>query len=134
MLLKALFFVSAVPALLRAAFRVVACRRLPFDEAAARLRTVPPFAWGWMRQPELLAASVDRVLVLLPPWTYGRCLRRSLLLLDLWSRCGLDPRLHLGFGRERSDPRRGHAWLSARDGRGRDLLTPSHGFPEAFTL
>jgi hypothetical protein len=42
-------------------------------------------------------------------------MKRSLLLLDLWSRCGLRPRLHLGLRGGGYPGRRGHAWLT-RDG------------------
>ena len=133
--LKAAFFAVALPAILRAAVRVVHLGRLPLNDTASNLRHVPLFRVSWLRRrPDLLAASVERLLHVLPPWSYGRCLNRSLLLLDLWSRCGLAPRLHLSFRGDASRTR-GHAWLSARDEHsGREFVTPSHGYPEAFTL
>jgi len=74
----------------------------------------------WLARPEELAYAVERVLPLLPPRRYGPCLRRSLVLLDLWKRCGLEPSLHLGFNLSSPD-RRGHAWLTAETADGRRL-------------
>jgi hypothetical protein len=50
------------------------------------------------------------LLPVLPPCGAGRCLKRSLLLLDLWSRAGLAPSLHLGV-RGDGKTRGGHAWV-----------------------
>ena len=58
--------------------------------------------------PVFLAALVERLLAYLPPWGLGRCVKRSLLLLHLWSQCGFEARLHIGL-RNRS----GHAWVTA---------------------
>ncbi len=41
-------------------------------------------------------------------------MKRSLFLLDLWSRAGLAPSLHIGLRRSDSD-RGGHAWITTRE-------------------
>ena len=147
---KAAFFLLALPAVARAAARLAWLeRRLPLEELVAQLRATRPFAIAALARPEWLLATVDRLLVLLPPWRYGRCLKRSLLLLDLWSRCGLRPRLHLGVRRDGEQRRHeGHAWVTV-DGAvvsaraegapttAIDVLAPatsSQGYPEAFVL
>lgn len=140
-LARAGFFVLALPAVVRASLRVAWLqRRLPLDELAARLRSTPRFALPRLAHPEWLLASLDRLLPLLPPRGYGRCLKRSLLLLDLWSRCGLRPRLHLAAPRARAGgEREGHAWVTVEPGfaaapRPAALGTSSEGYPEAFVF
>ena len=133
-LARAGFFVLALPAVVRAASRAAWLeRRLPLDELVARLRATPPFALPLLARPAWLLASLDRLLPLLPPWRYGRCLKRSLLLLDLWSRCGLRPRLHLGapLARE-AGGHEGHAWVTVEPPA--PLATSSEGYPEAFVF
>jgi hypothetical protein len=95
-------------------------------------------------RPEWLLATVEALVFLLPPWRYGRCLKRSLLLLDLWSRCGLSPRLHLGVRRDGERGRhQGHAWVTVASpplhvpAIAMKVLAPatsSQGYPEAFVL
>jgi len=140
-LARAGFFLLALPAVMRASLRVAWLqRRLPLDELAARLRSTPRFALSLLANPEWLLATLDRVLPLLPPRRYGRCLKRSLLLLDLWSRCGLPPRLHLAAPIARAaGPREGHAWVTVESGvevvaTALALGTSSEGYPEAFVL
>jgi hypothetical protein len=41
--------------------------------------------------------------------------KRSLFLLDLWSRAGLAPSFHLGL-RGAAGDRGGHAWITTREG------------------
>ena len=147
---KAVFFLLALPAVARAAARLAWLeRRLPLEELVTRLRAARSFRISTLARPEWLLATVDRLLFLLPPWRYGRCLKRSLLLLDLWSRCGLRPRLHLGVRRDGEQGRhQGHAWVTV-DGCvvsapskeapaiTMDVLAPatsSQGYPEAFVL
>ena len=72
---------------------------------------------------------VNRLLRVLPPRGLRPCFKRSLLLLDLWSRCGLEPRLHLGL-RRREDRREGHAWITVADRP--DLSAGKGGYTEAF--
>lgn len=88
-------------------------RRIGFEALLASLRDSGqrPLP-GWLARPEALAGAVERWLEVAPPRRYGRCLRRALLLLGLWSRCGLRPKLHIGFRADRPD-RRGHAWVTA---------------------
>jgi hypothetical protein len=134
---RALFLVAALPALGRASARAAYWeRRLTLEQLAERLRTVAPFRTPWLRRrPEWLLASVERLLPLLPPRRYGACLRRSLLLLDLWSRCGLEVRLHLGVRRAGESAREAHAWVTTEAPRGgREVATSSLGYPEAFQL
>lgn len=140
-LARAGFFALALPAVMRASVRTAWLQsRLPLDELAVRLRSAPRFALPLLARPDWLLASLDRLLPLLPPRGYGRCLKRSLLLLDLWSRCGLRPRLHLAAPVARAAGRReGHAWVtvepaSAAAAPALALGTSSEGFPEAFVL
>jgi hypothetical protein len=134
---KLLFFVAALPAIVRAAGRATWHeRRLPLDELVARLRAVTPWKAGRrLADPHWLLASLDRLLPLLPPWRYGRCLRRSLLLLDLWSRCGLSTSLHLGVRGADEGRYEGHAWVTATWPGGEvGPATSAQGYPEAFEL
>ena len=115
MVRHALFLLAILPALLAAAVRLARReRRLPFDalveelRAAGRARPLPAL----LARPELLAGAVERLLPWLPPRGHGPCLKRALLLLELWSRCGLEVRLHLGF-RAGSGAVEAHAWLTA---------------------
>jgi len=64
--------------------------------------------------PILSLAALERLLPLLPPYGAGRCVKRSLLLLDLWSRAGVAPSLHLGL-RGTANDRIGHAWITTRE-------------------
>lgn len=136
----------ALPAVVRAACRCAWLeRRLPLEELVTRLRTVPSFTLGALSRPRWLLATLDLVLPALPPRRYGRCLKRSLLLLDLWARCGLRPRLHLGVRREREEgPHQAHAWVTVDETAIEDApaiadgalppSTSSQGYPEAFLL
>jgi hypothetical protein len=141
-LARAGFFALALPAVMRASVRVAWLqRRLPLDALATRLRSTPRFALAVLAHPEWLLASLDRLLPLLPPRGYGRCLKRSLLLLDLWSRCGLRPRLHLAAPAARAGgTREGHAWVTVDRGSTAApaalvaLGTSSEGYTEAFVF
>ncbi len=111
---RSFFALRALPALLEAAVTVRrATAATPIHQLPALLRAagrpLPPA----LRRPDELAALADRLAPLLPPRRLGPCLRKALILLVLWSRCGLSPRLHLGArkrGQERPDF---HAWVSA---------------------
>jgi len=59
----------------------------------------------------LAEGVLERLLPVLPPWGAGRCVKRSLIQLDLWSRAGRTPRLHLGLI-EAGERREGHAWVT----------------------
>lgn len=137
---RTLFFLLALPLVVRASLRCVWWeRRLPLDALVARLRAVPAPAPQALRNPPWLLASLDRVLSVLPPWRYGRCLKRSLLLLDLWSRCGLRPRLHLGVRREGESRYEAHAWITVEASADapasqRGLATATLGYREAFVF
>ena len=100
-------------AVLRAAARVLALERdLPLPELVARLRrTRPDFLAGI--DPRLVLGVAEALLPFLPPYGAGRCVKRSLLLLDLWSRAGLAPSFHLGI---RAATRSGHAWITTSAG------------------
>ena len=82
---------------------------LPLDRAVARLGTVQILPAA-LRDPEALEDLVNRMLPFLPPRRMRPCLKRALLLMDLLSRCGLDPRFHLGVTVE-GDRRSAHAWV-----------------------
>jgi hypothetical protein len=116
---------------LRASFRLARWeRRLPLDELVARLRRGRAFD-GLLRDPDLLARAVESALRWLPPLHMGACLKRSLLLVHLWSRCGLEPVFHLGKGRAQSDEPRGHAWVTVP---GREQGPGPTGFAEILSL
>jgi hypothetical protein len=103
-------------------------RRLPLDEACNALaegRRLP----RPLRDPEGYSRVVNRLLGWLPPYDLGPCIKRSLLLLDLLSRCGLEPRFHLGV-RNKGERREGHAWVTV-DGRP-DLSVGEMDYTEAF--
>ena len=124
--------VRAVAAAYRAGWRVRRGDRLPFDRLVEELRKGKPFK-GPLADPDLHLRVVVRLLPLLPPWPMGRCMKRSLLLLDLWSRCGLAPCLHLGVA-PLGEGLLGHAWLTAEAG-GRTLQAgSSEGQREAFAF
>lgn len=114
---KCAFFLLAAPAVLRAWWR---SRRLAsdrLDALAIDLRRVPNFRWRYLADPQRLAACADRWLRWLARRraAKGVCLDRSLMLLDLWSRCGLRPDLRLGaVGAE--ERRHFHAWVTAPGG------------------
>lgn len=132
-LAKALFVVLATPAVLRAARRAATTlTTMPLDQAATALAAAPRWSWRVLDHPRWLAGTVDVWLRFLPPRGYGPCLRRSLTLLDLWGRCGLAPRLHLGMARVGGD-RDFHAWVEAdgistgREGRWMEIWTSHSG-------
>lgn len=118
-----------LPAVAAAALRAGRLyRRRPFDQACRELASAPPLPPA-LRDPKTCLRLVNRLLPLLPPRGLRPCLKRSLLLLDLWSRCGLAPRLHLGVNTT-GEGRDGHAWVSA-PGRP-ELSAPEPGYTEVF--
>ena len=124
--------VGAVAAAYRAGWRVHRGSRLPFDRLVEELRKGRPFEHA-LADPDLHLRVVCRLLPLLPPRPMGRCMKRSLLLLDLWSRCGLEPCLHLGVA-PLGEGLLGHAWLTA-EADGRVLRAgSSQGQREAFSF
>jgi len=131
---RPLTYLLATVAALAAAFRVARSQRQGgFDETVERLRQGRPFA-GRLSDPIVHLRVVGRLLPLLPPRRMGSCLKRSLILLHLWSRCGLEPRLHLGFRKDVGDAWQGHAWLTA-DRAGAPLAAGfADGHAEAFVF
>ncbi len=110
---KAAFFVAALPAVVRAALRLhLLNRRCGLRELADRLRAVEPWGASYLANPRYLDASVSRLVRLLPPRRFGPCIKRSFLLLDLWSRCGLEPRIHIGTRKKSDGERHFHAWVT----------------------
>ncbi len=118
-----------LPAVVAASFRAQHLyRSLPMDQACRTLVEVRPLPLA-LRDPAGCLRLVNRLLQVLPPRGLRPCLKRSLLLLDLWSRCGLAPRFHLGVRRS-ADRREGHAWVTVA---GRpDLFAGEPGYTEAF--
>ena len=109
---RALGMLRVLPLVVRSARRVSSLERTrDVRELSERLRGGELLA-ARDRDPQLLAAATDRLCPVLPPWGMGRCLKRSLILLDLWSRCGLHPALHLGIRPRKGGRWEGHAWLS----------------------
>jgi hypothetical protein len=124
--------VRAVAAAYRAGWRVRRGARLPFDRLIEELRKGKPFT-GALADPDLHLRVVSRLAPVLPPWPMGGCMKRSLLLLNLWSRCGLEPSLHLGVA-PLGEGLLGHAWLTAEVD-GRTLRAgSSQGQREAFAF
>ncbi len=115
------------------AWRMARLYRRGLDTTLAALRTAPPFG-ATLADPVAHLRVVARVLPLLPPFGLGRCLKRSLVLLALWSRCGLAVRLHLGFRPTAQGPWEGHAWLSCTGFDPPASLTSSNGHEELFVL
>jgi hypothetical protein len=105
-------------------------RRLPLDELVARLRMGPVFA-GPFNDPDLLAETAESALRWLSHLRMGTCLKRSLLLVHLWSRCGLEPVFHLGTERAGAGELRGHAWVTVP---GREQGPPGTRFAEILSL
>ena len=118
-----------LPAVIRASIRTWwLYRELPLDQALKALaagQPLPPL----LRDPDGYDRLVNRLMHWLPPHNLGPCIKRSLLLLDLWSRCGLEPRFHLGV-RTKDEQRQGHAWITV-DGRP-DLSVGEMDYTEAF--
>lgn len=95
---------------LRAALRVLWHEpRNDLPALVARLKNAPPSRGSF--DVTLADGVVERLLPLLPPWGAGRCVKRSLLQLDLWSRAGRRPHLHLGL-LELGRGRAGHVWVT----------------------
>lgn len=107
--------------------------REPFDRTLAALRALPRFR-GALADPTSHLRVVNRLLPLLPPRRMGRCLKRSLLLLALWSRCGLEVALHLGFRPASDGPWEGHAWITCDEYPVPASLRSNQGHREAFVL
>ena len=104
------------------------CRRLPLDQLVERIRQVSALPEG-LRRPEFFQALVNRWYRWLPARCFRPCLKRSYLLLDLWSRCGLEPKFHLGV-RTIDGTRDGHAWLTVMGFDGAEGL--GDGYEETF--
>ena len=104
------------------------CRRLPLDQLVVRIRQVPVLPES-LRCPEKFQKLVNQWYRWLPPRGFRPCLKRSYLLLDLWSRCGLDPKFHLGI-RTGENSREGHAWLTVEGFDGAENL--EEGYEETF--
>jgi hypothetical protein len=107
--------------------------RLPFDQLAANLRQSRVFPAG-LADPRHYAQVVALLLPLLPPWGMGRCLKRSLLLVRLWSRCGLVVELHVGVRLAASGERIAHAWVTATPGGRDELVNDCTPFPATWSL
>jgi hypothetical protein len=130
---RRLALLVAIPFVLRAACRVLwLARRHGVAELAARLRAAPRFHLAPLARPELWRAAVGRLAPLLAARGRGACYAQSLLLLDLWARCGLAPRLHLSYHGDEGGVV-GHAWVSAASGDGL-VSTPSFGHKPLFEL
>ncbi len=125
---KAVFFVVALPVVVRAARRLVRLnRRYGLQELADRLRSVEPWRSSYLANPRYLDASVSRLVKVLPPRRFGPCIKRSFLLLDLWSRCGLTPRIHIGT-QKRDGEHHFHAWVTIPGSR-----KPAQDFAEIWS-
>lgn len=108
-------------------------RQRGFDRTIATLRAGRRFPAA-LADPLAHLRVVNRLLPVLPPYRMGRCLKRSLLLVALWSRCGVDVRLHLGFRPAPQGPWEGHAWITCDSFDVPEPLSSSNGHLEAFVL
>lgn len=126
-------YARATLAVVAAARRVRSLERLhDFDEMVVRLRGTPgPGAPSGL--PAAAARVLGRLLPALPPIGMGPCLKRSLILLHLWSRWGHRPRLHMGV-RPGQDGPEGHAWLTVDDPDLQELAGSPAGCEEAMAL
>lgn len=108
------FALCALPALLRAAWHL---RQISGEQNLERLAATMgrgrPFRWAFLRQPRYHAGLVEKLVAFLPPRRWGPCLKKSLLLMELWTRCGLSPKLHLGAQIRQGGNFDFHAWISA---------------------
>jgi hypothetical protein len=123
---------GAVLAAFGASWRLHRASRLPFDRLVDELRRGKPLA-GALADPILHLRVASRLLPVLPPWRMGRCMKRSLLLLHLWSRCGLAPCLHLAVALD-GGGLQGHAWLTAEVDGSTLSAGSSDGRVEAFAF
>jgi Transglutaminase-like superfamily len=127
-------YLLASGAALGAALRLVHAERCgAFDQTVDRLRRGRRFS-SRLADPAVHVRVVNRMLPFLPPRRMGVCLKRSLLLLHLWSRCGLAPQLHLGFREPSGSGIQSHAWLTARHSGGVVAAGDPSGFNEAFVF
>ena len=109
---KAIFFAVALPAVLRAALRLTWLNhRYDLVQLADQLRAVRPWGPSYLANPRYLRGASQRLLAWLPPRGFGPCLKHSFLLLDLWSRCGLEPKIHIGTLKRNGQPHF-HAWVT----------------------
>jgi hypothetical protein len=133
---RAGFALRAAPLVFATGARVARLdREVSFGALVAELRRARerPLA-PRLANPAWLAGTLERLLPAVPPYRYGPCLRRALILLELWTRCGLEPTLHLGF-RLQAPERDGHAWLTARTSDGSPLqVSGPNGTEPAFEL
>ena len=128
-----LLYLGATAAVMAAAARVRFLEsRYDFDEMVGRLRRPSRGS----RRSSLAVASArvsDRLLLLLPPFGMGPCLKRSLMLLHLWSGWGYEVKLHMGVRPGRDGPE-GHAWLTVDDPDLQQLAGSPSGCEEAIAL
>jgi len=106
--------------------------RHPFDRLVERLRGESSRSGGRRRVERAWAQArvAARLVRLVPPWGMGPCLKRSLILLRLWSRAGVGVRIHLGFRPPAGGAApQGHAWLSVDE----PELEPVCGGPDGHT-
>lgn len=114
-------------------------RRAPLARLPSILRRARPVSARWARHGRLqprLAAWVERFGPVVPPSDLGPCLKRSLLLVDLLRRCGVETRFHCGVRRvDRTSTGQAieaHAWVTI-DGRVfPESSAPPPGFAEVW--
>ncbi|MEE2778792.1 MAG: lasso peptide biosynthesis B2 protein [Acidobacteriota bacterium] len=132
-------YLFATFATLRTAMRLTRMeKRHRFDELVVHLRRDSPLP-GPFRDPMVYGRVANRLAHYLPPRRMGYCIKRSLWLVNLWTRCGLEPKIHIGL--QRTGPNlQGHAWLTleGQSGAAFDLEpllgTPEPGYPDFFAF
>lgn len=124
----------AVPAVLSASIKVARMeQKLPFDRLVESLRSGRGML-DRLGSPRSQARVALRLVRVLPPWGMGPCLKRSLILLQLWTARGVEVRLHLGVRRLDQGRPEGHAWLSTEDPELNRLGGAPSGAVEAIEL
>lgn len=108
-------------------------RGQPFDALVERQREGRRFGTAF-RDPLPYLRVAIRALPWLPPRGMGACMKRSLVLLDLWSRCGLEPELHIGVRVAGTSSFQAHAWLTARAVDDGELSSGDGGHEATFTF
>ncbi len=105
--------IVATGAVVLAGFRVARKeKRLGFDEMIEVLRSARPVI---SCEPRAAGKVIGRLLRWIPPRGMGRCMKRSVILLHLWTSENLEVRIHLGAAADPEGKARGHAWLTVND-------------------
>jgi len=122
--------IVATVAVIFAGFRVARIEKNSrFDEMIEYLRAHPPMI---RCDPRAAGLVIGRLLRWITPRRMGSCMKRSLILLHLWSGEGIEARLHLGVISGSAEQAKGHAWLSVNDSSLEKYCGNSQGRSETY--